>query len=161
MTVDDLIRSIESSRAYFFRHVKGMTDEQGAWKPYPQCKSVNETLAHLRVDDLAAMDSFESGEEPKYEEISAPIMEAAGKLTRVELEENLRRSHEDLIAYIRTKFSQAPLDSEVCVWGSKMPLSLGIPHLSSEDFYHAGQVAYIRMAQDAAWDYYAAVYGGA
>ena len=53
-----------------------------------------------------------------------------------------------------------PLDAEFSAFGSKMKLAAGIPHLSSEDYYHAGQVSYIRMATDPAWDYYGHVYGG-
>ncbi len=158
-TIEELVQRLEKSRAHFAKHVKGMTDEQCAWKPYPECMSVLETLAHLRVDDIAAMESLDTGEEPKYEAISAPITEASAGLDRRALEDHLRQSHSDLVSYLRTKYANATPGTEVCVWGTMMPIELGIPHFSSEDFYHAGQVAFIRQAQDPSWNYYAGVYG--
>ena len=30
--------------------------------------------------------------------------------------------------------------------------------ISSEDYYHAGQITFIRMATDPQWDYYRSIY---
>jgi hypothetical protein len=53
-----------------------------------------------------------------------------------------------------------PLDAEVALWGTPQKLGRAIAYLTAEDFYHAGQIAFIRMASDPEWDYYACVYGG-
>ena len=50
------------------------------------------------------------------------------------------------------------MDTEVSAYGTPMKLGRAIAHLSSEDFYHAGQVAFIRIATDPSWDYYAVIY---
>ena len=52
-TVHDLLEEAKGSRRYFLKHVKGLTAEQWDWKPYPECKSVRETVAHLISDDRA------------------------------------------------------------------------------------------------------------
>ena len=38
-------------------------------------------------------------------------------------------------------------------------LPQGIAYFSSEDFYHMGQVSFIRQASDPTWNYYEAIYG--
>ena len=45
------------------------------------------------------------------------------------------------------------------MWGEEEALGKQVAHLTSENFYHAGQVAYIRMTTQCDWNYYAAVYG--
>ena len=157
--VEDLIEGLRGSRLHFLKHLKGLTAEQWTWKPYPECKSILETLLHLVGDDRAALQALETGGEPTYESIlEAAFAEAAGDKEKVL--EMLEESHEKLCAYIAARFTGVPLDSEFSAFGSKMKVGSGIPYLSSEDFYHAGQVSYIRMATDPAWDYYSHIYGG-
>lgn len=158
-TTADLIKGIEFSRQHFLKHVKGMTTEQCDWKPYPNCLSVRETLRHLRVDDLAAMDSMESGKEPKYEELQARVAQDSSELNTADLIKLLEESHAQLKQYLETKYGNQPLDTMITVWGHQMPLSAGIPYFSGEDWYHAGQVAFIRQATDPDWNYYAEIYG--
>src|SRR5205085_669519 len=113
-----------------------------------------ETLAHLITDDRAALQALVTEGEPDYD----ALQESEGDLDR--LQTLLQESHEALCAYILKRYADAPLDTEASAFGAKMKLGGAIPHLASEDFYHAGQVGFIRMATDPAWDYYAAVYGG-
>jgi len=159
VTPATLIDMVATSRRAFLRHLDGLPDEAWSWKPYAESKSVLETLAHLRVDDLMALESLKTGEEPDYEtatEMVAPTI-SSGKDA---LLANLAESHAALIAYLRDNFAEARLDTPICVWGATQPLATGIPFFCSEDYYHAGQVAFIRMAQDPTWDYYASIYGG-
>jgi len=156
ITLDDLLNSVRNSRRHFFKHLNGLRDDQWDWKPYPECKSIRETLAHLTVDDLAALQSLQTGEEPDYEALSADTPEQDTTKLRAHLEE----SFETLLGEIKKRYADAPLDTEISIYGSKYPLATGVPHLSSEDYYHAGQIAFIRMATDPTWDYYTAVYGG-
>jgi hypothetical protein len=39
-------------------------------------------------------------------------------------------------------------------------LRVAVAYLTAEDFYHAGQLAFIRMATDPGWDYFGSIYGG-
>ena len=155
LLLNDVLDGVKHSRKHFLRHIAGLTAEQWTWKPYPECKSAAETLAHLVTDDRAFLQSLQTGREPDY-----AALEIAERDPEVLLE-LLLESHEELVAYIAGRYSQSPLDEPACAWGAVMPLAVAIGHLSSEDYYHAGQVAFIRMATDPGWDYYAAVYGGA
>ena len=156
---EDLLKGLRSSRLHFLKHLKGLTAEQWTWKPYPECKSILDTVIHLVVDDRAALQALETGGEPEYENlITTAVMEAgASKEKAVEM---LEESHERLCAYIAARFTGVALDSDFSAFGSKTKLGAGIPILSSEDYYHAGQVAYIRMATDPSWDYYSHIYSG-
>lgn len=154
-TLDDVLEGVRASRAHFLKHLDGLREEQWDWKPYPECKSVRETVAHLVTDDRAALFSLETGKEPDYEALSVEPGRDSARLRAL-----LDESHARLCEAIQARYANAPLDTEACIYGGSMKLARGIAHLSSEDFYHAGQVAFIRMATDPAWDYYAAIYGG-
>lgn len=151
--VHDLTQSIVSSRAWFFKHLRGLNDEQWIWKPYPECKSIRETLQHMITNDRAAIEALKTGHEPNYDELRVQETDIS------KLMQMLERSHHDLVDCIRDNFDGKPLDTEATIWGFKMKLGRGIPYFSSEDFFHAGQVAYIRMATDPSWDYYEEIYG--
>ena len=156
VTLNDLLDGLRGSRRHFLKHVEGLREEQWDWKPYPECKSIRETLMHLRVDDRAALASIQSGKEPDYEALSAEEAEQdAEKLLSA-----LNESFETLLTEISQRYADAPLDAEICIFGDNKKLAVGVPYLSSEDFYHAGQVAFVRMASDPAWDYYTAIYSG-
>ena len=147
------INSIEKSRAFFLRHLSGLTHEQVDWKPYPECKNVLETIQHLIIDDRMAIESMQTMEEPNYD---------ACVITETDYDkllEMLDASHKALIQYLNNRFVDGTPDTLGSAWGAIMPAPLAISYLASEDFYHAGQVAYIRQATDPAWDYYSNIYG--
>ena len=152
-TLDDLIESLRRSRQHFFKHIQGLKDDQWDFKPFPECKSIRETLQHLVADDRAALESIRTGEEPNYEALSCSETDIA------KLKEILKDSHENLLKEILTRYANAPLDADICVWGHHEKLGVGVPYFSGEDWYHAGQVAFARMASDPGWDYYATIYG--
>ena len=126
----------------------------GLEKPYPECKSIRETLAHLIADDRASVVMLETGEFPDFD----GMLEREASPTK--LLDLLAESHDNLCAFLRGRFADTPLDSVVKFFGGPEPLGLAIAGISSEDYYHAGQVAFIRMATDPAWDYYKEIYGG-
>lgn len=153
-TVSDALGGLQGSRKFFLKHINGLTGEQWEWKPYPECKSVRETIAHLITDDRAALQSLETGKEPDYEALGESETDVERLLAI------LAESHSALCDFIAGKWADAPLDTTISVWGSEMSIAGGLAYLSTEDNYHAGQVAFIRQATDPAWDYYAAIYGG-
>lgn len=158
-TLDDLLEGLRNSRKFFFKHLEGLKQEQWDWKPYPECKSIRETLIHLIVDDRAAIESLNTNKEPDYLGLSDATF-AAAPADLAQIRALLDESHAELLALIQSRYRDAPLDAEINVFGTNMKLGNGVPYLSIEDCYHAGQVAYIRMASDPSWDYYAALYGG-
>ena len=153
LTLEDLLEALRLSRRHFYKHLDGLRDDQWDFKPFPECKSIRETLQHLIVDDLAAVESIRTGKEPNYEE--SPYSE----LEIDKLRAHLVESHENLLREIKERYKDAALDADICVWGHHEKLAVGVPYYSSEDWYHAGQVAFLRTASDPSWDYYKAIYG--
>jgi uncharacterized damage-inducible protein DinB len=150
---EDVIGIVKDSRANFLKHIDGISPEQYTWKPYPESKNIVETIAHLITDDNMALESLKTGKEPDYD--SAQVAERnPEKLLAL-----LAESHEKLVKYLTDNYSESPLDTVVSAWGFEMKLGRAAAYLSSEDYYHAGQAAYIRMATDQAWNYYEAIYG--
>ncbi len=154
LTLDDLIGGLDRSRNHFYKHLKGLRDDQWDFKPFPECKSIRETLQHLVADDRAALESIRTGEEPNYEALACTESDLA-KLRAI-----LKESHEVLLNEIKTRYANASLDADICVWGHHEKLGAGVPYFSGEDWYHAGQVAFARMASDPDWNYYETIYGG-
>lgn len=148
----DIVARLRHARSFLLRHLDGMTDEQWAFKPYPECKSALETVAHLISDDRCALDCLRTGAEPDYASYDEPVAGKAEMLAR------LAQTHAALCEHIEREYAASALDSEVCIYGETRKLG-DLSYLAAEDFYHAGQVAYARMATDPRWDYYAAVYG--
>lgn len=150
--IDTLIQGIRESRRYFLRHIKGLRDDQWDWKPYPECKSIRETLAHLVSDDRAFIAILRDGEITDYEafqENETDVEKLLGLLSQ---------SSDALCAFVKDQFADTPLDAETSFFFGKTKLGLALAGISSEDYYHAGQVAFIRMASDPAWNYYTAIY---
>ena len=150
--ISNLIVGIRQSRVFFLNHLKGVRDDQWDWKPYPECKSIRETLAHMVNDDHAFVAILRDGKIEDYEAFN----EQERDIPR--LMEMLRRSHEELCAFIKERFADTPLDTEVGYFTGKTKLGLAITGVSSEDYYHSGQVAFIRMSTDPEWDYYRSIY---
>ncbi len=152
LTLEQMLEAPRDSRKSFWKHLDGLREDQWDWKPYPECKSITETLAHLIVDDRASLQSLQTGGEPDYEGLNV------AETDRAVLMDMLKASHEELLAYIAERYAGADLDTPVSVWGTMMPLARGLAQLTSEDAYHSGQVAFIRMASDPGWDYYGSIY---
>ena len=152
-TSEELINDLVQTRNHFLKHLRGITAEQTEWKPYPECMSVKEILAHLVCDDRSALDGLRSGMEPDYDAHREQERDF-GKL--VEL---LHQSHAELIGYLRERYGTSELDEKVLIWGQERKLGAALAFLTSEDYYHAGQVAFIRMATNPEWDYYGEIFG--
>lgn len=152
--IEDFIDGVRASRQHFLKHLKGLKDAQWDWKPYPECKSIRETLMHMIIDDRAFIQILETGGMPDYE----GMQENERDLD--ELMALMAKSHDELCSFIRVRFADTSLDAELPFIGRELKLGRILANLSQEDHYHAGQVAFMRMATDPAWDYYAGVYGG-
>jgi hypothetical protein len=157
-TVEDLVAGLQSSRKFFLKHLFGLTDAQWSWKPYPECKSITEAVVHLIGVDRAAIASLESGGLPDFEGITNQAAAEVGK-DREKAVALLAQSHVALCSFITSRYGDAPLDTDVNIYGDSRKLGSGIPYLSSEDYYHAGQIAFARLASDPSWDYYGQIYG--
>lgn len=151
--IEDLIQGKQASREFFFKHLKGLREDQWDWKPYPECKSIREIIAHLITSDRMFI----------------PLLEASGEIDFAAFEEKerdldklmviIKKTHDELCTYIRSKFADAPLDMNVKFMMSDMKLGSALAFMSTEDNYHTGQVAFIRIATDPSWDYYKEMFG--
>jgi|SRR5579862_8412624 len=153
---DTLRQALEAkgaSRDYFLKHLEGMREYQWDFKPFAECKSALQTLQHLIIDDQAAVEALRTGVEPDFEAYQPT------EGSHEELLQALQASHAELLAEIAARYPNPDEASPICIWGNQHPFRSGVAWLSSEDFYHAGQIAFIRMASDATWDYYGAIYG--
>lgn len=92
--LSSLVEGIRSSRKYFLNHIKGLRDDQWDWKPYPECKSIRETLAHLIADDRATIHMLETGQFPDF----GGLLESETDANR--LQSLLSESHEALCEFI-------------------------------------------------------------
>jgi len=150
----EMIQLLSNARRQFLKHLEGLREDQWTWKPYPECKSIAETVAHLIANDRAVMQSLETGKEPDYD----AVQEAERNPERLlRMAEETRSS---LISLLQSKFGARPLDESVSLFGMHMKLYEALAMLACEEYYHIGQAAFIRMATDPSWDYYSAIYGG-
>ena len=152
-TLRHALEAKTASRDFFLKHLRGITSEQWNFKPFAECKSAFETLQHLIIDDLAAIESLRTGVDPDYDAYE-PVAESVDELLAT-----LRTTHAQLLAEIEARFPDPEEGTPICIWGDRRPFRSGVAWLSSEDFYHAGQIAFIRIATDPEWNYYANVYG--
>lgn len=113
---------------------------------------------HLLHVDRAALDSLNTGTLDAWGALTEQIAVETESLTIPELQALLEVSHAALLDYLATAYATHSLDDPIPLWASPTPLGRAVPYLSSEDFYHSGQVAFIRQATDPSWDYYAAIY---
>jgi uncharacterized damage-inducible protein DinB len=151
------LEGLVDSRKHFYKHLAGLPEDAWNYKPFAECKSLTETLAHMVVNDRMAVEALRTGMEPNYDAGREAIAEDAtrGKDHLLGL---LRQSHEALLADLNARLSGKSAEEELCIWGWTMPVYKGIPFLSAEDYYHSGQIAYVRMAVQPDWDYYSAIF---
>jgi len=151
-TVAEAVQSMRDAHDHFLKHLQGVREDQLDWRPNAACKTIRETLAHLTSDYRAMVLSVKTGGEPDYDACQV----AETDLNR--LHALMAEEFANACALVSSTYTS--VDDEACVFGWKMPLGKAIPLFCSEDYYHAGQVAFIRMATDPDWDYYGAVYAG-
>jgi len=159
--MNDLTQAARESRENFVKLLDGLTDEQWTWKPYPECKSIRETLVHMIGNGRLMKQALHDPSQPidwagYYGAVAAELADIAN----ADLIPLLRDSHSEALHALTTVTEGLPLDAPLAIFGQH-PRKLGVvaASLSSEDDYHSGQVAFIRMATDPTWDFYAAMYG--
>jgi len=148
--INDIIDKVRMSRRYFLKHLHGVRNEQWDWKPSPQCNSIREILAHMVANDRSLIET-----------LSADSTIDCGSVEErdiAKLLEMLSKSHESLCAFLRLRHANTPLDTEVPFFGRTEKLETAMSWISFEDYYHAGQIALIRVATDPSWENYVSIY---
>lgn len=158
LLMEDFLETVRGSRRHFLKHLDGVTEEQWLWKPYPECKSLRETLVHLLWVDRGVLISLETGKSPDYMAFYEEVIRETENWDIPSLLAGLDVSHQNVLDFFIKNHSETSLDTTISMWGHPGKLACQIAYLSSEDHYHAGQVAFIRMAIDPNWNYYGVIY---
>ncbi len=153
LSFDDLMNLVKNGREHFLKHIHGIRDDQWDWKPYVECKSPRETLLHLLGNDKTALHSLQTGKAPDWAEFYNETERDIPKLLAL-----MSEARNSLIGYLTENYADKPLGTEIIMWGETIKLGLALAAIPCEDYYHAGQIAFIRQATDHTWDYYAAIY---
>ncbi len=155
MTAESLIARLDESRNWFLKALDGLKDGQWDAKPYPNVKSIRETLAHLVIDDRC-FPLMLQGKEPDYEALAPDASLSAGDLLAL-----LERTHREKLDWLRGYLKVKDLDQEIdTVYSGRQPLWAEVVTIANEDWYHIGQVSLIRQGLQPDWDYYAHFYAG-
>ena len=157
-TVQDLLSDVRSARRYLLKHLRNVRDDQVDWKPYTECKSIREIVEHLIVGERSAVQSMQTGKYPDYETIQAEVTKQMKGKSLSQLLDVLSDDESTTHAMMQKLYGNTSLDEDVTLWGRKSKLGSSIAHLTSEDYYHSGQIAFIRLATDSDWDYYQSIY---
>jgi len=157
----DLTQAARECRDNFVKLLDGLTEEQWTWKPYAECKSIRETLIHMIGNDRLVKEALHDPSQQidwtgYYSAVATELADTAN----ADLIPLLRASHSEALHALSTVTEGLPLDAPLAIFGQH-PRKLGViaASLPAEDTYHSGQVAFIRMATDPEWDFYAAIYG--
>ncbi len=140
--LDEILDNFYRSQRSFRAHLNGMREEQWDWKPFPACRSIREILLHWA-------DLFSPGETP----LRAALKTATPDVAAVQ--RLMQEAGQRFGGGFREQYADAAMDSP---FPNGLALGSVLAGLSSEDSYHAGQVAFIRLATDPAWDWVRAVH---
>ncbi|MDP2729845.1 MAG: DinB family protein [Dehalococcoidales bacterium] len=161
MEVKELIvRSLEQSQRYLTNALDGLTQEEAAWSPTPECNSIAFTLWHtVRVEDRNInrviqnlTELYEA--EGWQEKLGTPAQESGGRYTLEQLQawpvpklettqEYAKSVREKTLAFLESvtpeKLAEVPSperpsDSVAAILG----------RISTEIAMHVGQIAYLR-----------------
>lgn len=157
--VTDLIENLRTTRATLLKHVDGLTDEQWTWQPYPQCKSVRETFTHLIMGGrLLAYHLAGDSRATAFENVALEIEKEYAEHTPAQLVAAFQKSHEETCQLLLDNYADKPLDTPWNGFFVGQKLGVTLAGFAGELSYHTGQIAFIRMASDPTWDYYAHIY---
>lgn len=133
----------EACRKPLFAVLDGIADEQLAWKPAPESRSIGEICRHLlRVD---AWYLKRLGIEP--------VVSDAKAASREELVTNMQKIHHQIAGVVEICASDDDLIVERKSLDGKDKEKLGVAviHIAQHYLYHLAQIIYFRRAQDRNW----------
>ena len=156
-----LLRSLEESHGYLTNALNGLTQEEAAWSPSPECNSIAFILWHMiRVEDFfvnrVIQHEKELYETKKWQEKLGTPAKAYGytveelqawPAAKLEiLREYASSVRESTLAFLNSlpteKLSEVPRPD-------RSPDSIGVilGHVTTEIALHAGQISYLRGVQ--------------
>ena len=140
--LEEVMENFYRTQRFFRSHLNGMSAEQWDWKPFPVCRSIREILRHwaevFAADDMALEASLKT---------AAPDVAAVQALMK---EAGLRFGTE-----FSAQYAGSTLDTRL---PNGVAVGTALASLAGEDNYHAGQIAFIRLATEPEWDWVQAVH---
>ena len=141
--VEEVLSELYRSQKFYRTHLNGIQEGQWDWKPFPACRSIREILLHW-------VDSFAS-EDTALRSALEPVVPDVAVIQRLMREAGLRYG-----AGFHQRYAEATLDSLHS--NGRTTVGAVLAGLGAEDNYHAGQIAFIRLATDPEWDWVKAVH---
>ena len=158
-----ILSSLEQSQRYLTKALDGLTQEEAAWSPGPECNSIAFIFWHIiRVEDLVVNNMIQS-ENELYEadgwreKLGTPAKESGGHYTMEQLQAWPVPKLEVLQGYansVRQKTlaflnSNPPEKLSEVPRPDRSPDSIGaiLNRISTEIALHVGQIAYLRGVQ--------------
>ena len=140
--LEAILDNLSRSQRFFRAHLNGIQDPQWDWKPFPACRSIREILVHWAETFSADDNALRLALQPDVPDVAL--------VQRLMKEGGLRYA-----TGFREQYSDAAMDS---LFPNGLAVGTVLASLSSEDNYHAGQIAFIRLATDPEWDWVKAVH---
>ncbi len=140
--LEEILNSFYFSQRFFRAHLNGMRADQWDWKPFPACRSIREILLHWAEQFTPGQTAFQAALEPTTPDVA--LVQTLMKEAGVRFADGYRE-----------KYAETPMDAP---FPNGTPVGTVLASLSGEDNYHAGQVAFIRLATDPDWDWVKAVH---
>ena len=155
MNIDQLIAKLDESRSWLLKLLDGLKPDQWDAKPYPNVKSIRETLEHMVINDRV-VPLMMRGEEPDYEKHAPKQGMSPESLLTL-----LKETQAQKLSSIRNQFKDRDLAEEIdTVYSGRQPIWAEIISVAYEEWYHIGQMSLVRQGTDSDWDYYAHFYSG-
>ncbi len=140
--LEEILGSLSWSQKFFRAHLNGIQDAQWDWKPFPACRSIREILVHWAENVSSADTALQLALEEAIPEVDV--------VQRLMKEASLR-----YVGKYRQQYANTSLDAP---YRNTITVGDVLAGLSGEDNYHAGQIAFIRLATDPTWDWVKAVH---
>jgi hypothetical protein len=134
----DLAMALAASREFLVRQVRGLSSAECDYLVTGMRQTINQIVDHMLANDAFCMDKL--GAQPYVDD---PSLSADQRLTRsgLALQQEIRRNWSD-------KEDEALLR----LAGGGEGIAKGVSYIQIEDFYHAGQACWIRLALQPEWD---------
>ena len=141
--LDEIMASFHFSQRFFRAHLNGIRSDQWDWKPFPACRSIREILLHWADLYSPGQTGLQTALEPTEPNVATvqSLMKEAGERYAAEYHE---------------KYADTPMDAPFRPNG--ITVGTVLASFPAEDNYHAGQIAFIRLATEPEWDWVKAVH---
>ena len=135
MKIDDLTLGLRTSREFLLRHLKEMPAEAWDSRLAGTPRSVREIVEHLLEEDSEWI-----------------VLLGGEKLSLHASPESLRASNEALLELLQRQWADRADEAFLILTGDGKGMPQGVTYRQIEDYYHSGQIAWLRLALQPGWE---------